>query len=344
MNTRYLIKSKNPNLHYFPESFYEALRLIESENLKVLDRPDVLILLRGLLSIRRKDTFSLFLFSTQIEYILLILLLRFFGKISRKRLCIYHQMHEPWYEQGRTSRRATFLGYVSNVMMSRLSDKTILPSACAMEKAKTFIREDRRVQLNLTFLMSRSVSDLRKKMAELEKTWQSAKTFSLIGGTGPDRNPEGFLSLSSIAQKLYPETTRFIRAGRDTNLSLHYSEMGVLAFPGYIPENTKNFLLNMTHFIVVPYKFSTQSAVIPESLSLGKLLILNNIPGFQYLKNYDFAFIVDFDNHDEIKACLIKIQSMTIEEYRERYWSAIRYFEEYHSNAYLSKNIELISH
>lgn len=343
MNARYFVKSKNPNLHYFPVSFYEAFKEVSHEELRILDKTDTLTILRRLLTINSKDTFNLFLFSTQPDYIVLLLISKFLAKISKKRLRVYHQMHEPWYEQGRASRRTTFLGYISNVMMSRLSDKTILPSSCSMEKAKTFIREDKRVQLNLTFLISKSFDELSKRLSNLESSWQSAKTFALIGGTGPDRNPEGFLALSAIAYSIYPNTTRFIRAGRDHNTSLDYAKTGVLAFPGYIPENTKNFLLDLTHFIVVPYKFSTQSAVIPESLSLGKLLILNNIPSFHYLKDECFAFLVDFNNQDEIRTCLLTIQSMTIEDYRERYWAAIGYFEKYHSNEYLSKNIGLIS-
>lgn len=343
MNIRYLIKSKNQNLHYFPISFHELFKSIENGEVKVLDNANLPVLLKGIFSAKTSDKVIIFLFSTQPEYILILVILKIFSSIFRKNLQIYHQMHEPWYEEGRASRRTTFFGYTANLIISRLSNKTILPSSHAVEKAKTFIDKENRIQLNLTFLISKSPQELERKLSELEGSWRSNKTFSLIGGAGPDRNPQGFLRLSAIAHNLYPDTSRFIRAGRDSNIALNYSEMSVFAFPGYVPENTKNFLLDLTHFIVIPYKFSTQSAVIPESLSLGKLLILNDIPAFQYLKGQSFAFLVDFDSEDNLKECLRNIHSMTVEDYRARYWSAIEYFEKFHSNEYLSRNIHLIS-
>ena len=98
----------------------------------------------------------------------------------------------------------------------------------------------------------------------------------------------------------------------------------------------------MTHFIVVPYSFSTQSGVITEALSYGKLLILNDIPAFSYLKNSSFAFIVDFNNKDSILKCATDLFSMDFNDYENRYWEAVNYFHVNHSESYLARTLSNI--
>lgn len=82
--------------------------------------------------------------------------------------------------------------------------------------------------------------------------------------------------------------------------------------------------------------------MIAEALSHGKLLIINDIDAFSYLKGLKFIFIIDFNDDNAILKCINEIFSMDANEYEMRYWEAIKYFEDNHSVNYLSKKLTSI--
>jgi hypothetical protein len=342
METRYLINPKNPNLHPFPRTFHAAFQSLGVSRSKIVPSNDIMVMVKEVLFGSSLGSTIIYFFSTQPAYFPLIILLRCIAFIKRTHLVIYHQMHEPWYERGRAPLKATFFGYLFNFLMSRVVDRVILPSNQALKKAQSFIPNNKLRVLNLTFDDFSTPETLGKNLSSLKDSWQSNRVISLIGGASSDRNPEGFLRMSRIAHGFYPEIFRFIRAGRDTKVSLNYSKSGVIAFHGYISEDSKEFLLSLTHFIAIPYHFSTQSAVLPEALGNGKLVILNDIPAFSHLSEEDFAFIVDFNNESELTACIDKIKNMSMQEYEFRSQHAIDYFNRNHSIQYLMNNIHLV--
>jgi hypothetical protein len=101
--------------------------------------------------------------------------------------------------------------------------------------------------------------------------------------------------------------------------------------------SAKVFLLNTTHFVVVPYFFSTQSAVVTEALKYGKILIINDIPAFSYLKELKSVFIVNFNDEMAMLQCINYLFSMNVSEYEFLYWESVKYFQQNHSDEYLSK-------
>jgi glycosyltransferase involved in cell wall biosynthesis len=284
------------------------------------------------------DTISAFFFSTQPEYILIIAILRCLSFILHKDIKIYHQMHEPRYEKGRASLKKSLLVYWANFIMSRLSDRIILSSKQALIKGETFIRKDKIALINLTFLnTNRDI--LARNIVSLKRSWEILKTISAFGIGARDKNLEGFLALANIINREYPDRVQCIRAGWDKNIQLGYEKEKIIHFPGYITNSAKKFILSLTHIIVVPYQFSTQSGVVIEALSHGKIVVVNNISAFNHLKDLKSVFIVNFNDREQILSCVNKIFSMTPEEYEECYWESINYFNKNHSILYLKDNI-----
>jgi hypothetical protein len=342
MNKIYLFTPKNPNLNHCPESFYEAFRSIgydenHLERIESINLDTVWYILTILKTLKSGKEISVFFFS--IDSLIFIAFLRMIFSITSKQLKVYYMMHEPKFDKGRIGLIKSFMVYSSNLLLGHLSDQIFLPSSEAIERAKTFIEHQKICPINLTFM---SVPDkiLEENFWQLQCNWENSKTFSYICRTDKDKNPQGFLSLAKIIHKQYPEKARFIRAGSDQNMSISYNEDIIVRFPGYISPKAKKFLLGLTHFVVIPYTFSTQSGVITEALSYGKLLIVNDIPAFSYLKGKNFAFFTDFNNENAIVKCIDDIMNMSIDDYKKYYREAIAYFEENHSEAYLSKSFE----
>lgn len=344
MDLHYLIQPKNPNLSHCPDSLANALDLLSEtcESIiysRVNKFGDVVNLYKNITYLKNNSRFYVYIFSTQPEYTFFLISLRILSFLNKKELVIIHQMHEPWYEKGRASLMRRCLAYIFNWMMSKLCDKITLPSEQALLKARLFDCVEKLYRINLTFLRKGSLDQLKSSLILLKYSWNLSKTISLIGGTGPDRNPEGFLNLSTISNEKYQGEFSYVRAGRDKKVSIDYKKFGIVEFSGYLTESAKQFLLLQTHFIVVPYAFSTQSGVIAEALSYGKLLIVNDIPAFDYLKSYEFAYVIDFSDPNKISNCLEKIRAIEREDYERRYWLAIDYFQKNHSEEYLSHRL-----
>lgn len=319
--------------------------LIENKNsinyLYFINLQNSWLLIKKLVSLHSKETISLFFFLIQSDYLILSLVLKFISKIFSKKLKIYYLMHEPRFEKGRINPIKAFIVFVYHLLFGYLADKILLPSDKALLKAESFIRIDKLYKINLSFV-SPAATDLEKNLAQLKFTWDNAKTFSLLGRVDVDKNPQGFLNLANKIKQHYPETTRFIRAGRDRNIEVPYDEELIIRFPSFISSSAKEFLLGLTHFAVIPYSFSTQSGVIAEALSYGKLLIINDIHAFSYLKDLKFVFIVDFNDDTAIVKCIHEIFRIDVNEYETRYLEAIKYFEDNHSVKYLSKELSNI--
>jgi len=124
--------------------------------------------------------------------------------------------------------------------------------------------------------------------------------------------------------------------GRISDLILLPSNEALLKAQTFI-DRAKNYLFGLTHFIVVPYLFSTQSGVVAEALSHGKLIIVNDIPAFTHLKGLDFVFATDFNDEDAIVNCLKDLFNLDWTEYQKRYWNAVNYFRDNFSEIYLAK-------
>lgn len=345
MNYRYLINPKNPNLHPFVQSYLCAFNNKinsdenQTEKINKLNVKSFLHILTMILGLKSDDRITLIFFSTQIEYILILSFLRFIANILSKDLKLIHLMHEPRYEKGRTSQLVSSLLYISNWTISSLVDKVIIPSEEGMNKAQTFIKPSKLCQINLAF-ESNKEQDLLKYLNELKFRWNLDKTFSLIGIAAPDRNPDGFIRLANEVNKNYANCTKFIRAGRDKDVNVDYRSENVITFPGYVTNEAKSYLTSQSHFVVIPYFFSTNSAVIPESLSYGKLLIVNDIPAFSYLKGRKFALVIDFSDQTQVIECVKKIFSLSADEYESSYLDAINFFKEQHSQIYLVDKLD----
>ncbi len=344
MNYIKIIYPKNPNLNHCPLTFTEALvREFDRDKVRVdkIDKISFVIgieLIKQMMAINRQDTFSLFFFSTQPEYIILVFALRCVSYLTGRDLKVYHQMHEPRYEPGRASLKISLMLYWSNWLMAGLTDKIILSSQLALSKGKTFIAPEKIVQINLTFL-DNNHQELAKSLVDLKRSWEQLKTISLIGIAAKDKNPEGFLSLINIANRDYPQRTQGIRAGWDKNVKLDYRHDKITHFSGYLTDDAKKFLSLLTHIIVIPYHASTQSGVVVESLSYGKIVIVNDIPAFHHLKDLKSVFIVDFNDREKIANCLHQIFAMSADEYEQCYWESIEYFDRHNSVTYLQTRL-----
>jgi glycosyltransferase involved in cell wall biosynthesis len=344
MNYIYLIDPKNPNLKHCPVMFMEGLVTeFDREQITVssLDRADFATsryLIQKLITTKRSDTISVFFFATQLEYIFLMFALRCLSILLQRDLKIYHHMHEPKYEPGRANLKTSLLLYWCNFIISRLADRIILSSEQALIKAQEFIKPAQIAQINLVF-SSHSSDDLKTNLIELSKSWDKLKTISSIGILAPDKNPEGFISLANVANQEYTNRTRFIRAGWDKKIKIDYHQEKIIHFPGYISNSGKKFLLNLTHIIVIPYHYSTQSGVIVEALSYGKILIVNDIPAFDRFRDLKSVFTIDFNDRAKLVTCLNQIFSMSVAEYESCYWESVNYFNKHNSVEYLREKL-----
>jgi glycosyltransferase involved in cell wall biosynthesis len=344
MKYTYLVYPKNPNLYHSPVTFAEALALkfdretMQVDKLSKINFSTSLELLTKITTANNDDQISVFFFSTQPEYIVLIFVLRCVSYILQKDLKIYHQMHEPTYEKGRSNLKTTLLVYWSNFILSRLADRIILSSQQAVSKGEKFIERSKIVQINLVF-SSQNIPELTTSLATLAQSWEKLTTVSLIGIAAKDKNPAGFLALANIANRTYPDRMKFIRAGWDKDVKLDYSYEKIVHFPGYISNSAKKFLLSLTHVIVIPYNFSTQSGVISEALSYGKIVILNDIPAFDHFRGLKSVFTINFNDHEQIADCLRQISCMSVAEYESCYWASVNYFDQHNSVAYLKERL-----
>jgi len=338
----------NNNLRHASDSFSEALKpednSVNSHKLEKLDRVTwrrTINIVEEIIKLKDKGTISLFFFSIQLDYLFLATILKLVSSNFSNNLRIYYLMHEPRYETKRINPLKANLVYLYNFLFGNLADRILLPSDEALEKAKTFLDVSKLDRVNLSFI---SISDrvLQKNLVELKDNWNRTKTFSLLGTSAPDKNPQGFTLLANITERYYPGKARFIRAGRDLDVSVDYDEEIVVRFPGYMTNSAKKFLFGLTHFIVVPYLFSTQSGVIVEALSHGKLLIVNDIPAFAHLKGLDFVFIIDFKDEQSILDCLEYLFKMESIEYENRFRKALKYFEDNFSEIYLARVMKKI--
>ncbi|MBW4506539.1 MAG: glycosyltransferase [Scytonematopsis contorta HA4267-MV1] len=346
MCTTYIFIPKNPNLNHCPESFYQALYSKSdcSNNLQRIHRVNLetcLYFFQTLKNLKSGEYISLFFFALQLDYVFLISFLRIIRILIPKEIKVYYMMHEPKLEIGRVNPIKALLVNFFNLLLGYLSSKVFLPSNEAVVKAKSFVENHKISQINLTFI---SIPDkiLESNFSQLKCNWNNLKTFSYIGTAYKDKNPQGFISFAAIIHKYYGEVTRCIRAGAEKNIRVNYDEELIVRFPGYVSPNAKNFLLGLTHFLVIPYSVSTQSGVIPEALSYGKPLILNDIPAFYSLKGLKFIFMIDFNDENSIISCINYLMSMDADDYNSRCWEAVKYFRENHSIEYLSKSLNNI--
>jgi hypothetical protein len=329
--------------------FYKAFlfdnQLIEYGSLQQIEQitfKEFLLFTRILLNSNQNSKISVLFFAPQIEYLVLIFLLRMLNIILPASPKIYYLMHEPRLEKGRVNFIKASLIYIYQLLFSYLADKILLPSDEAVAQAKIFVKEQKICKVNLAF-NSISKETLKKDLEQLKCCWEICKTFSMIATvSSQDKNPWGFLHLASTFNQYYPQKARFIRGGLDRGIHVNYDENMIIRFPSYLSNSAKSFLFGLTHFIVVPYSFSTQSGVIAEALSYGKLLILNDIPAFSYLKNSSFAFLIDFSNKDSILKCAHDLFSMDFNDYESRYWEAVDYFHANHSENYLVRTLSNI--
>ncbi|MFN6528879.1 glycosyltransferase [Nostoc sp. ChiSLP03a] len=299
------------------------------------------LLIKQLVSINKQERISVFFFLIQLDYLVLALVLKIISKFFSKNLEVSYLMHEPKFEKGRINPFKAYIVFLYHLVFGYIADKILLPSNEAFLKAKDFVNNDKLYKLNLSFI-SLPEEILQNNLAQLKYSWDKEKTFLLLGRADRDKNPQGFLFLASIINKNYPKQARFIWAGSERNIQVNYDEKLIIRFPGFISNSAKSFLLGLSHFVVIPYSFSTQSGVVTEALSYGKLLIINDIPTFSYLKGLSFVFFTDFNDKSSMSKCIHDVFSMDINDYETRYWEAIRYFKENHSEAYLSKTLQEI--
>lgn len=340
----YIVNPKNPNLKPFSDSYYAVLknnRYVDSSNynvnyLSVFKNKTIVSVGKKLASLEADNSIALFLFALQFDYLVLSSILRIISKLFSKNLKIIYLMHEPKYEPGRINPIKAFLVYYCNLLFAKLSDKVLIPSDEALSRAKEFVEIQKIIKVNLTF-SSELETNLQKNLLQLKFTWDNYKVFSLLGTIAKDKNPQGFISLVNSISKNYPGKARFIRGGRDIGIDVNYDEELIIKFPGYMTNSGKIFLLHTTHFVVVPYFFSTQSAVIPEALKFGKILIVNDIPAFAYLKELKSVFMVNFNDESALLQCINHLFSMNVSEYEFLYWESVKYFQKHHSDDYLSK-------
>lgn len=347
MQLIYIFVPKNNNLRHTSDSLNKALKLstdiscYRSIEINHITWEIIIDLIKKASKLTQGESISLFFLSIQLDYLLLTIVLKLLSKIFSKQAIVYYLMHEPRYEKGRVNPIDANLVYLYNLLLGNFADRILLPSNEALNKAKTFLDPSKFERVNLSFI-SIPEQILEDNLIELKNNWERLKTFSLLGTAAKDKNPQGFVLLANITDRQYSGKTRFIRAGRDRDVNVDYDEDIITTFPGYMTDSGKRFLFGMTHFIVVPYFFSTQSGVIAEALSYGKILIVNDIPAFSNLKGLDFVFIIDFSNEDSILKCVNNLFNMDWTDYEQRYWNAIEYFQNNFSELYLSKAITSI--
>lgn len=351
MHTIYIFIPKNPILRHCSETFFNVLKTKELEqknrNLSVeyitqINLENSWKIIQELVTSQTEET-SLFLLAVQSNYLVFACVLRLFYILFRKRLNIYYLMHEPRLEKGRVHFVKSSIIYAHQLVFANVADKVMLPSVEAVNRAKSFVPTEKFLPINLAFT-SVSEKRLQKNLQNLKCQWNIYKNFLMLGtASSVDKNPQGFLDFAALFHQNYPDKGQFIRAGRDRNLQVTYDESLIVHFSNYISENTKGFLLGLAHFIVVPYTVSTQSGVIIEALSYGKLVIVNDIPAFAHLKGLNFVLVVDFSNSESILNCIHEILEMDVHDYEKCYWEAIRYFNDNYSERCLANAIKPIT-
>lgn len=342
MHLIYLFRPKNARVHHCSESFYKAMIANTGYSVNYLysvSWQESWLLIKQLVSLNKEEEISVFFFLIQLDYLRLALILKTISKLFSKKLTIYYLMHEPKFEKGRINPFKAYIVFLYHLVFGYIGDKILLPSNEAFLKAKDFVKNDKLYKINLSFI-SLPEDILQKNLAQLKFSWGDEKTFLLLGRADRDKNPQGFLSLANIINKDYPKQARFIRGGSERNIQVNYDEKLIIRFPGFISNSAKSFLLGLSHFVIIPYSFSTQSGVVTEALSYGKLLVINDIPTFSYLKGLSFVFFTDFNDESSMSKCIHDLFSMDINDYETRYWEAVRYFQENHSEAYLSKTLQ----
>jgi hypothetical protein len=340
MNNQYIFVPKNPMLRHCSDSFSSALRN-QADNYTVIHCATIVNLktiwnlLYQVFQSKPDDRYSVFFLAIQSDYLALLYLLKLVAALLAKNIRVYYLMHEPRLEKGQAHPIKSFIIFIYQLLFGYLADIILLPSDEGIVKAEMFVRKDKICKMNLAFL-SVPQETLEKNLQLLKCSWDKRKVFSMLGTVSAlSKNPQGFLDFANIVNQLYPQQAQFIRGGRDRNIDVQYNEDIIIRFPNYLSDTAKSFLFNLSHFIVVPYLSSNQSGVIAEALSYGKLLIVNDIPAFSYLKGLDFAYLVDFNDETAILNCIHNLFIMNIIDYEKRYWEAVNYFRENHSEIYL---------
>jgi hypothetical protein len=342
MEIQYIFVPKNPILRHCSDSFSNALNYQSNQSTKVyllekVDYKTIWHLTSRLVNARSDQRFSFFFLAVQSDYLVLLEWLNLVTRLLNKNLRTYYLMHEPWLKKGQAHFIKSWIIFLHQFLFAYFADIVFLPSDEAIAKA-TFVRKEKIRKINLAFLSVPSAT-LEKNLQQLKCSWNTCKTFSMLGTVSSlTKNPQGFSDFATLFNQRCPDKAQFIRGGRDRGIDMQYSEE-VIRFPCYLSDHTKSFLFNLSHFIVVPYSISTQSGVVIEALGYGKNLILNDIPAFQDFKNLDFIFMVKFSDKDSIIQCIDRISNMSFEEYENRYWLAVEYFQQRHSESYLLENI-----
>jgi hypothetical protein len=345
MNNQYIFVPKNPVLRHCSDSLFSPLRT-QADNSTVIhsstivDLKTIWNLLYQVVKSKPDDRCSVFFLAIQSDYLVLLYLLKLVAALRAKNIRVYYLMHEPRLEKGQASPIKSFIIFIYQLLFGYLADVILLASDEAVAKAEMFVRKDKIRKMNLAFL-SVPQETLEKNLQLLKCSWDTRKVFSMLGTVSAlTKNPQGFLDFANIFNQLYPQKAQFIRAGRDRGIKVQYNEDLIIRFPSYLSDTAKNFIFNLSHFVVIPYSLSTQSGVVAEALSYGKLLILNDISTFSHLKGLSFVFFTDFNDESSMSKCIDDLFSMDINDYETRYWEAVRYFQENHSEAYLSKTLQ----
>jgi glycosyltransferase involved in cell wall biosynthesis len=344
MDNKYIFVPKNPILRHCSDSLFRALKKKDDNSTLIHAFLNVGFksfwhLLQKVIKSKSSDSFSFFFLAVQSDYLVVLFLLTLVAKVLTKNIKVYYLMHEPRLEKGQVNPVKSFTIFAHQFLFGHLADVIILPSDEAVAKAETFVEKDKICKINLAFL-SVPQSVLEKNLQQLKCSWENCKTFSMLGtASSLEKNPQGFLDFATIFNQLCPRRGQFIRGGRDRGIQVQYDEDIIIRFPSYLSDTAKGFLFNLSHFVIVPYSFSTQSGVLTEALSHGKLLIISDIPAFSHFKELDFVISVNFNDRESILECVENISTMNFYDYETRYWAAAQYFQENHSEAYLSSNL-----
>lgn len=340
MSKKYIFVPANPNLRHCSDLLFSVIKSQANIDdfvylLTKVQIKSIWILIQQVFMAKLENEMSVLFLAVQSDYLVLLIFLKLTCSLFNRQVKVYYLMHEPRLERGRISFVKSFAIFIHQFMFGYFADVILLPSDEAIAKAESFVEKSKLHKVNLTFA-SVSQMTLEKNLTLLKCSWRMQKTFSMLGTVSSlDKNPQGFLNFVSVFDQLYPEQAHFIRGGRDRGIQVQYDENLIIRFPSYLPDNTKRFLFGLSHFVIIPYSFSTQSGVVAEALSYGKLLILNDIPAFSYLKKYSFTFFVDFNNKDELTQCVNKLLAMSLEDFESCYWKAVDYFNANHSEEYL---------
>jgi glycosyltransferase involved in cell wall biosynthesis len=160
-------------------------------------------------------------------------------------------------------------------------------------------REDARrklgIPLSAKVLLSFGEVKEYKGQIELIKAFEKLKNeyFCLIAGSG----------------KNDPKTTEFIK-----NKAVQYSER-FLFINKYIPNDEIQIYFNASDVVVLPYKWITQSGIIPLAYSFSKPVIVTDVGATsEMVINGETGFVVPIDNNDALVQAINKIFTMDHEK------------------------------